>query len=588
MKEDKKILNRLWCVLKNTWVSFNNQSLLIKVGFVIAIYSSIIGTILLVLFLQLGKIEKIVFSPYRSHLAASLYVQQRLLEIYQNLSSGKEVGTHEVQHILKSMLSGGSISFWVNNSPVFLVIPPLKDNPGRKYIENALHKLKSYSTKEEINEALAELYKFSCWIIKKDLEERTKLLKYLSQTRWIENSLMIILLIALLCGGGSFFLMVLLPLRRITQRIHDIVYTGRTPSDLKLLSFPFTDEIGKLVKEVNNLIKYFDEIGGFKRLLEEEDSVADVYERLGRLLRDRFGFQQFVIYAVSNSQNTMKPVYVHPKNVKVNQEILVQADLCRAKRTGRIVSSLETPKICKFFIHENSEHICIPLICGGKIEDVIQIIIPGGETEIQKHILTSMPQLNAFLEESIPVIEAKRFAEYLKEMSIKDQLTGLYNRRFVEQALGNIVAGILQRETVLGVLMCDIDYFKKVNDTYGHDVGDEILKGVAKVLKENVRKADVVARFGGEEFIILLVDIRKDEAIKVAEKLCQIVEKTKFETKAGILRKTISIGVAEFPVDSERIWQVIKFADVALYKAKQEGRDRAVRFRPEMWTEESY
>ncbi len=588
MKEDKKILNRLWFVLKNTWISFNNQSLLIKVGFVIAVDSIIIGIILSVLFLQLGKIEKIVFSPYRGHLAASLYVQQRLLETYQNLTSDKKVGTHEIQHILKNMLSGGSISFSVNDSPIFLTLPPLKDNTGRKYIENALHKLKRLSTKEDINKALTELHKFSYWIIKKDLEERTKLLKYLSQTRWIENSLIIILLIALLCGAIAFFLMVLLPLKRITQRIHGIVYTGRTPSDLKLLSFPFTDEIGKLVNEVDNLIKYFDEIEGFKRLLEEENSITDVYERLGRLLRDRFGFQQFVIYAVSNSQNTMKPVYVYPKNVKINQEILIQADLCRAKRTGRTVSSLETPQICKFFLYENAEHICIPLIYGGKIGGVIQIIFPKEATKVQKHILSSLPQLNVFLEESIPVIEAKRFAEGLKNMSIRDQLTGLYNRRFLEQALENIVAGILRRETVLGVLMCDIDFFKKVNDTYGHDVGDEVLKGVAKLLKENVRKADIVARFGGEEFIILLVDIRKGEAIKVAEKLCKIVEDTKFETKAGILRKTISIGVAEFPVDSEGIWQVIKFADVALYKAKQEGRNRAVRFQPKMWTEESY
>jgi len=133
--------------------------------------------------------------------------------------------------------------------------------------------------------------------------------------------------------------------------------------------------------------------------------------------------------------------------------------------------------------------------------------------------------------------------------------------------------------------MCDVDFFKKVNDEYGHDVGDEVLVGVAKILKENVPKSDVVARFGGEEFLILLVDIRKGEAERVAEKLRQKVEGTYFETKAGSLKKTISIGVSEFPVDSKGIWQVIKFADVALYKAKQLGRNRVVRFRPEMWKE---
>jgi diguanylate cyclase (GGDEF)-like protein len=117
-------------------------------------------------------------------------------------------------------------------------------------------------------------------------------------------------------------------------------------------------------------------------------------------------------------------------------------------------------------------------------------------------------------------------------------------------------------------------------------VGDEILAGIARVLKENVRKADIVARFGGEEFLILLVDIREGEAVQVAEKLRKKVAEHPFDTKAGVLKKTISIGVSEFPVDSKGIWQVIKFADVALYKAKETGRNRVVRFQPKMWKKE--
>jgi diguanylate cyclase (GGDEF)-like protein len=583
----KKHFNQIWSSLKNIWLSFNNQSLFIKVGCVIALLSAIIGTIVIVLFLQLKRIEKTISSPNNTYLIATLYIQQQLLQTRNDLKINNKMHIKKAQEILKTMLFGGQTTYSLDNgNPVFLAIPKLDDEYGRKYLENVLHRLKSSPTEKEIDEALRKLCNFSLWIMKKELHEREKLIQYLSQKRKIENFLIIILLIVLLCGGISFFLMVLLPLRTITKRVYDIGHTEWAHSDLKLLSFPFNDEIGKLVKEVNNLIKYFDEIGNFKRLLEEENSVQDVYERLGHLLYKRFNIQKFVIYAVSNSQNNMKPVYIHPKDLKINQEILMHADLCRAKRAGRTISSIEIPKICKLFLHENAEHICIPLVCGGKIEGVVQLIIPKDDQKEVKRIESSMSQLNAFLEESIPVIEAKRFAEHLQEISIKDQLTGLYNRRFLDQALENIVAGILRRNTVLGVLMCDIDYFKEINDIYGHDVGDEILKEVARILKENVRKADIVARFGGEELIILLVDIRKGEAAKVAEKLCNKIAETKFETKVGVLRKTISIGVSEFPVDSEKTWQTIKFADVALYKAKELGRNRVVKFEPYMWTED--
>ncbi len=141
---------------------------------------------------------------------------------------------------------------------------------------------------------------------------------------------------------------------------------------------------------------------------------------------------------------------------------------------------------------------------------------------------------------------------------------------------------------MLGILMCDLDYFKSINDKYGHDVGDLVLKETARLLSENVRKADLVVRFGGEEFLILLVDVREGEAEKVAEKLRKIVETYEFKTPKGTLKRTISIGVSEFPVDTSAIWEAIKFADVALYKAKEAGRNKVIRFRQEFWTEEEY
>ena len=582
----------LW---KKFYFAFNNLSLFVKVGLVMALCGVIIFLIIFVLFYQLTRIENKLHAGYKDYLLASFYVQEKIIKSYSSSSIlEKQLNLKEAKNILNSMLKGGVISIEEGNIKLLLHFSPLKNPEKIKILKTILETLNKNPEKikqVEINKLLDNLQTFTYSLFQEELSQRIYLQKLFYQTRLMELFLGIVLAIVLLCGGLAFFLMVLSPLKKTTSRIHDITYAKNLSLVQKeplSVPFKFNDEIGKLVEEVNNLIKYFSELGQFKRVLEEDESLEDVYERLGQLLKQRFGFSHFAIYAVSNSQNTMEVVYRSPEDLMVNQEILVMADLCRAKRTGKIVSSFETKGICKMFIHKNAEHICIPLITGGKVEGVIQLIIPQENKEKIKEIEKNMPQLQAFLEESIPVIEAKRYANSLKQMAVKDPLTGLYNRRFVEQILDNLTAGILRRDTVLGVLMCDIDYFKKVNDKYGHDVGDEILAGVAKVLKDNVRKADIVARFGGEEFLILLVDIRKGEAEKVAEKLRKKVEETNFETKAGVIKKTISIGVSEFPVDTKAIWQAIKFADVALYKAKEMGRNRVIRFKPEMWQETKY
>ena len=124
---------------------------------------------------------------------------------------------------------------------------------------------------------------------------------------------------------------------------------------------------------------------------------------------------------------------------------------------------------------------------------------------------------------------------------------------------------------------------KQVNDTHGHEAGDKVIKTLADILKRNVRSSDMAVRYGGEEFLIVLIDTGIEAALKVAEKIRVEVESTKVPLPSGMLQKTISIGVSEYPKDSDTFWQVVKFADVALYQAKSSGRNRVVRFTPELW-----
>jgi diguanylate cyclase (GGDEF)-like protein len=195
-----------------------------------------------------------------------------------------------------------------------------------------------------------------------------------------------------------------------------------------------------------------------------------------------------------------------------------------------------------------------------------------------------------YIREATPVIEAKRFAAALRETTLKDPMTDLYNRRFLESYMETLIANTKRHKSSIGILMCDMDFFKEVNDTYGHEAGDSVIIKTAEVLSSCVRASDLVIRYGGEEFLVLLIDITSPkDTSHIAEKIRSSLEATEFKLPTGkIIQKTISVGYSLFPVDSEAFWACIKFADVALYRAKEDGRNKICAFKPEMWQEKLY
>ncbi len=172
-------------------------------------------------------------------------------------------------------------------------------------------------------------------------------------------------------------------------------------------------------------------------------------------------------------------------------------------------------------------------------------------------------------------IENIERSQMILEMSIKDHLTGLYNRRYLFEAGIQFFARGRRQKTTLVCAMLDIDYFKKVNDNYGHDVGDLVLRRIGVVLHEHFRATDIVARVGGEEFCVLAVDLDESSAAKLFERLRKIVEQQVFTTaKEENLSITISIGICTELKDS--LEEMIKEADEQLYIAKDGGRNRIV------------
>lgn len=161
----------------------------------------------------------------------------------------------------------------------------------------------------------------------------------------------------------------------------------------------------------------------------------------------------------------------------------------------------------------------------------------------------------------------------LKEMAITDELTGLANRRVMMERLKNCWEAAIRRDQPLACLVMDVDHFKDFNDTYGHDVGDVVLKAVASVLQRNARSSEPVYRCGGEEFVVLCPDSGADQAAVAAERLRHAVEAHEIRHGNAVLRTTISIGVSQRDAETHSADDLLRKADAALYKAKADGRN---------------
>lgn len=366
-------------------------------------------------------------------------------------------------------------------------------------------------------------------------------------------------------------------LNRIGSQV--AMLTGRKPKPDENLLTATIDMVEGLTKASH-----------FKQAIEEDEAKVEIYQRLSTTLQDEFSLGEFSIYEVSHNKNEMSTVIIDGNLAApchwCNPQILERPETCRARRTGHLVDGLIQPDICYAFKPPNDTqqrgYLCFPIIQSGVVGSIVQLVVREDEKE---RVQAALPYINVYLREAAPVLEARRLMETLKESTLRDPMTGLSNRRFLEEYVETLVANVRRKQSHLAILMLDLDFFKMVNDTYGHDAGDAVLKSLAQVLKQAVRASDMVIRYGGEEFLIVLQDACGPAADQVAENIRHAVEKLRVNVGGTVLQKTISIGLSDYPADSDTFWQAVKFADVALYRAKETGRNRVVRFTPDMWTD---
>ncbi|RZU38948.1 sensor domain-containing diguanylate cyclase [Edaphobacter modestus] len=231
---------------------------------------------------------------------------------------------------------------------------------------------------------------------------------------------------------------------------------------------------------------------------------------------------------------------------------------------------------CNHFIGSAPRcYLCVPLVAHG---DTIGILYIGCPDEAIREIVESRTEgVRQLVQLTAMALASLEMRKKLEHQSIRDGLTSLFNRHFLEIALERELARASRRKGALSVLMMDIDHFKKLNDQFGHSAGDAVLKEIAHTFSACVRTEDLICRYGGEEFTIILPDITPEATLHRAEVIRKAVANLRTELDNDLYSSvTVSIGAAIFPRDGQSSESLLRHADAALYRAKREGRNRVV------------
>ncbi len=283
--------------------------------------------------------------------------------------------------------------------------------------------------------------------------------------------------------------------------------------------------------------------------------------------------QRLANYLSSNHQVDIlnDPSNIAARIADENYELIIIAMELEGHDPLRVCSQIRTL--------EQGRNLPIILVAEEKDKDKI---IRALELGVNDYILRPV-EANEFTARVKTQVRRFRYAKELRDsvsttmqLAIIDELTGLYNRRYFDRHLDLMMKKALEQHRSMAVMMLDIDYFKRVNDNYGHDVGDRILVEFARRIQRNIRGADLPCRYGGEEFVVLMPDIDKNRAQIVGERVREAVEMKKFDAGNGLqIPITVSIGISLIR-ENDNMQTLLKRADMALYQAKHHGRNRVV------------
>ena len=306
------------------------------------------------------------------------------------------------------------------------------------------------------------------------------------------------------------------------------------------------------------------------RLLQVCQSSEAVYKILPALAEQMFPETAGTLYLLNSQRTLVQLTAAWGRQPALKGSFLPEE--CRVLQRGpaQVRGESHTESHCMHLGEPLPEvSLCLPLQAQGEVLGILLL-----QSEQQGTLDEAKRQLAYIVVEHLGMALSNiKLREALREQSIRDPLTGLYNRRYMEEALRQQMSRVTRQLHPLGIVMIDIDHFKRFNDTYGHAAGDALLRELGQFLQRRVRNEDIACRYGGEEFTLIMPDASLEAAQQRAEELRQEVKNLRLNGGEPI---TLSVGIAIHPQHGRTIEHVLQAADSALYRAKHEGRDQVM------------
>ncbi|HXV28007.1 MAG TPA: GGDEF domain-containing protein [bacterium] len=380
-------------------------------------------------------------------------------------------------------------------------------------------------------------------------------------------------------GYGGFFAVLTVYRNHWSRLMKSEADRGQQASeDLEKLQQKFQlrlDSLHHLEKQVSSLLDLFEIARDFSECLSFEAMADLLFKKVLPILP--FRRMRVILVAKAKGEiSFLRQFIISPSGT---EEAAPEFDGSLRDAFPQVCQSKQMLKVSSPGLSSTGDVWIFPLVIEGEVNALIVVDPQNAEDLVKFEVLVSHLVLQ---------VKKIRLYETVKELSILDGLTGLYVRRhFLERFCEELKRSIKYR-LPLAVLMLDIDHFKRYNDDFGHLVGDATLKDVASLLRENLRKVDIIARYGGEEFIAVLPETNAPGAFEVAERIRSNVARHRLKVYDVETQVTVSIGVAVYPADipihqrdeyfDDLSFELIRHADKALYRAKEEGRNRVFRY----------
>lgn len=348
----------------------------------------------------------------------------------------------------------------------------------------------------------------------------------------------------------------------ITKPINDTALFARVRSLIRIKvlidELRLRDQSGSEMGVMNDVLKAGQEIVGARVVVIDDDAVQS------RKMQERLS-EHYEVMLYSDHQQALEYLRQNPVDLIIVSTLMTDIDGLRLATQFKAVELLRHVPVIMLMDEDDKALMLKALELG--VNDYL--IVPVDYNEMSARVKTQ--------------IRRKRYQDALKSnyqesvsMAITDGLTRLYNRHYLDTHLINLTKASLENGKAMSVLIMDMDHFKSVNDTYGHDVGDEILKQLAQMIVGSTRSADLAARYGGEEFVVLMPETDFTSAYEVADRMRRKIESTPFIVShaVGQINKTVSIGVASLNPSGDDGQRLLKRADTALYESKNTGRNQ--------------